>query len=128
MASGAYELHRRPEWFARAQDAPRASHGQHTRRLPLMRKSYMSTKVICALIAIVLSPVLTLGQVRDAKKFSRLRVPDDLRGRLAERFNLFVEYERTGQYERQYDLLADEVRRDVERNDYVTGKMKAEQE
>jgi hypothetical protein len=32
MASGAYELHRCREWFARAQNAPQATLSQHTRR------------------------------------------------------------------------------------------------
>jgi len=88
----------------------------------------MSVKFLRPLIAILLCAVTIPGQVKDAGKFSRLRVPRDLRERLAERFNLFVEYERTGQYEKQYDLLADEARRNVQRHEYAEGKRKAEQE
>lgn len=82
----------------------------------------MSFKFICTLLAILLCSVCTFGQVKDARKFSRLRVSQDLRERLAERFNLFAEYERTGQYEQQYDLLADEARRNVQRTEYAEGK------
>lgn len=86
----------------------------------------MTIKLLCSLFAILLSPVFALGQVKDIEKFSHLRVSRDLRERLAERFNLFVEYERTGRYEQQYDLLADEARRNMQRNEYADNKRMSE--
>lgn len=80
-------------------------------------------KISCLLIILVSSVVA--GQVKNAKKFSNLRVSPELRQRLFERFNLFVEYERTQQFEKLYDLLPSDVRRSVQREFYVAERQKA---
>jgi hypothetical protein len=48
--------------------------------------------------------VLALGQVTNSKKFHS--VPEPLRDRLVARLNLYIENERTRQYEKLWDLLS----------------------
>jgi hypothetical protein len=46
------------------------------------------------------------GQAIGNKQLSSLHLPTALRDRLIERFNLFIECERTQSYDKQFDLLA----------------------
>ena len=48
--------------------------------------------------------MLASGQVANSKKFQR--VPGPLRDQLVVRFNLYIENERTRQYEKLWDLLS----------------------
>jgi hypothetical protein len=66
----------------------------------------MSQKYLLSFLFLVLLSSTALAQSVDAKKLSRLRVSEGLRARLAERLSLFIEYELSGQYEKQYDLFA----------------------
>jgi hypothetical protein len=45
------------------------------------------------------------GQVTDTKKFAS--VPASIRERLVERLNLYLEYDRTNQQEKKYDLFSE---------------------
>lgn len=46
------------------------------------------------------------GQIIKPEKVKKLRVSEELRARLVERLNLYIEYELTQQYDKQFDLLA----------------------
>lgn len=67
----------------------------------------------CLFLMIICLCVPTLGQMKDNKKLSRLHLSNNLRAQLRERFNLFVEYEKTRHYEKQFDLLAKDHLRDL---------------
>lgn len=73
--------------------------------------------VICFLIAI-LSCVLAYGQAHDPDVFASVPAPS--RARLVERLKLLIEYQRTQQWEKQYDLLAVTVTQGDSREDHVT--------
>ena len=64
--------------------------------------------LLYASVVLLLIAATAVGQVKDAKKFSS--VPGSQRQRLIERFNLFVEYERTQQYEKLFDMLAEDFK------------------
>jgi hypothetical protein len=88
----------------------------------------MGTKYSLACLLLILLSSSTFGQGIDAKKLSRLRVSEDLRTRLAERLNLFIEYELSQQYQKQYDLLATKCPANLQcgnasREEYVKGKL-----
>ena len=65
-------------------------------------KSYMMTAVLMLMMA---ATVNAQGKVQ--KKFEA--VPEHLRARLIERLELYVEYERTRQYDKLYDLLLESI-------------------
>ena len=75
-----------------------------------MRKSFIVTHPLLNcfgwLLIVVCLALPASGQVENSKKFRP--VPAQLRERLVERFNLYVEYERTRQYEKLFDLLSQE--------------------
>jgi hypothetical protein len=85
----------------------------------------LRSKLIFSCLLITLISSVFAGQVKSAKKFSNLRVSPELRQRLADRFNLFVEYERTQQFDKLYDLLPSNVRQRVQREAYVAERQKA---
>jgi hypothetical protein len=71
------------------------------------------------------------AQKVDVRKLSRLHLSKDLRVRLAERLSLFIEYEMTEQYEKEYDLLAtrcpegySEICAVIPKDEYVKWKRK----
>lgn len=66
---------------------------------------YLLTAILgLAVLGISVKPAL--GQIKNDKKFSP--VPDVWRARLVERLNLFIEYERTKQYDKLFGLLPEE--------------------
>jgi hypothetical protein len=60
---------------------------------------------------------LALGQSRKEELFAP--VPTQLRGRLVERLKLLVEYQRTQQWEKQYDLLSELVTQGKGKDEFV---------
>ena len=64
----------------------------------------MFAKYLSAIIVVVLLTTAAFGQVKDSKKFSRLQMSENLRASLVERFNLWVEYERAGRYDKQFEM------------------------
>src|ERR1051325_1031980 len=68
------------------------------------------------------------SQTKEQKKEQKVfaAVPQHLRARLVERLNLYVEYERTKQYEKLYDLLWEYVvdPNSLSREDYVNASKK----
>ena len=73
-----------------------------------MRKGFIVTHPLLNcfgwLLIVICLALPASGQVENPKKFRP--VPAQLRERLVERFNLYVEYERTRQYENLFDLLS----------------------
>lgn len=70
-----------------------------------MRRSLAATFLL-----LIISPVIFAqapSHIKDEKAFAI--VPQQMRERLIERLNLYVEYERTRQYEKLYDLLLESV-------------------
>ena len=63
----------------------------------------MSLRALCLLLAVLLY-VPVWGQVKDQDAFTP--IPANLQASLAERLKLLVEYQRTQQWEKQYDLLS----------------------
>ncbi len=68
------------------------------------------------------------AQSINAKKLNHLRVSEELRARLVERLNLFIEYELTQQYDKQFDLLATKCPEylhcyNIERQEYAKQKL-----
>ena len=87
----------------------------------------MVAKYLSLCLFLVLISGSAFGQATDAKKLSHLRISEDLRARLIERLNLFIEYELSQQYEKQYDLLATKCPANLQcghasREEYVEGK------
>jgi hypothetical protein len=72
----------------------------------VIKKNFWKTLLVISAIVLCISSAT--GQVKDHKRFSRLKVSEDLQKRLAERFNQFFEYELTQQYEKQWDLIVNE--------------------
>jgi hypothetical protein len=66
----------------------------------------MTQKYLPVCVFLILLSSSAFAQRVDTKRLSRLRVSGDLRARLAERLNSFIEYELSEQYGKQYDLLA----------------------
>lgn len=66
-------------------------------------KRQMKLRWLCLLL-VVLCCVPAYGQTKDEDVFAP--VPADLRASLAERLKLLVEYQRTQQWEKQYELLS----------------------
>ncbi|MDQ3819698.1 MAG: hypothetical protein M3362_18765 [Acidobacteriota bacterium] len=65
----------------------------------------VSRMLLVSLAACLLTAPASAQDVTDSAKFSP--VPGNVRNRLIERLNQFLEYDRTGQYEKKYDLLSD---------------------
>ncbi|HVG33269.1 MAG TPA: hypothetical protein VM911_09320 [Pyrinomonadaceae bacterium] len=65
-------------------------------------KTYMMAVALMLMMAATAS-----AQAKMQKKFEA--VPEHLRARLIERLELYVEYERTSQYEKLYELLLDSI-------------------
>jgi hypothetical protein len=61
-------------------------------------------RLIEYVVLVALLSVSTQGQVRDEKYLAP--VPRPVRGRLIERLKLLLEYERTRQYDKEFDLLS----------------------
>jgi hypothetical protein len=86
----------------------------------------MQTKVnvqqlnLQAILFLLLASLLcssALGQSRKEELFAS--VPTQLRGRLVERLKLLVEYQRTRQWEKQYDLLSELVTQGKGKDEFV---------
>jgi len=69
-----------------------------------MKKRIMRTIIFHVLLVLFLLPPVH-GQVTNTKKFSA--VPKQLRERLVERFNAYIEYDRTQQNDKLYDLYSE---------------------
>src|SRR4051794_21888201 len=82
--------------------------------------------VTAAALMLMISGMAATGnsQGKAQKKFEA--VPEHLRARLIERLDLYVEYERTKQYEKLYDLLlvSVEVPLNLDRETYVAASRK----
>ncbi len=76
------------------------------------------------LISFLLTIVPAHSQSKEQKKEQKVfaAIPLHLRARLVERLNSYVEYERTKQYEKLYDLLFESVAKpsSLSREEYVT--------
>ena len=74
------------------------------------KQKYLLLLLCCALF---LTPVAG-SQQRGSEQNALVNVPEQLRPRLIERLNLLVEYERTQQWDRMYDLLGEQFKISVE--------------
>jgi hypothetical protein len=63
------------------------------------------SKIILLCLGIFIFVSQSFGQANGFKKFDSVPVP--IRESLIERLNLFLEYERTDQYEKKYDMFSD---------------------
>src|SRR6267142_6824442 len=94
----------------------------------MMRKRFFVTHPLINcfgwLLIVVCLALPASGQVENSKKFRP--VPAQLRERLVERFNLYVEYERTRQYEKLFDLLSQEYisNQHLTREGYLQSRLK----
>ena len=73
-------------------------------------RNFIATSFLLAFcVAVMFVPAY--AQTKEQKKEQKVFavVPQHLRARLIERLSLYVEYERTQQYEKLYDLLSDYV-------------------
>src|SRR6266404_6538121 len=75
----------------------------------LMRRILTPTFLLVIVASLAIAPVhsQTKEQKKEEKVFAG--VPQRLRASLIERLNLYVEYERTKQYEKLYDLSLESV-------------------
>jgi hypothetical protein len=64
----------------------------------------MKLAKISPILFLMLLAIPASAQLRNPKKLAKLSTP--LQERLIERLNLYIEYDRTGQYDKQYDLLS----------------------
>ena len=93
-----------------------------------MRKSSIVTHPLLncfgRLLIVVCLAFPASGQVENSKKFRA--VPAQLRERLVERFNLYVECERTRQYEKLFDLLSQDFisNQHLTREGYLQSRLK----
>ena len=72
-------------------------------------RNILNTIFILAFVLVIF--VLAQSQTKEQKRVEKVFVPipQHLRARLIERLNLYVEYERTQQYEKLYDLSLESV-------------------
>ncbi len=70
-----------------------------------MRKLLTSTFLLMVISSVIFAQAPS--RTKEEKVFAA--VPQHLRARLIERLNLYIEYERTKQYEKLYDLLWESV-------------------
>jgi hypothetical protein len=66
---------------------------------------FIRSRQLMLFLGICLFVVPVFGQVTDAKKFAS--VPAPIRERLIERLSLYLEYDRTNQQEKKYDLFSE---------------------
>ena len=92
-----------------------------------MKKIFTITFLLAFSALIMITP--TSAQTKEQKKEQKVfaAIPENLRARLIERLNLYVEYERTKQYEKLYDLLLESVATSngSSRDEYVNARKKA---
>jgi hypothetical protein len=98
-----------------------------------MKKLFMTTFLLAFSVLVIIIPASsqTKEQKKERKVFAA--IPENLRAKFVERLNLYVEYERTKQYEKLYDLLLESVAtsnglsRDdgLSRDEYVNVRKKA---
>jgi len=67
-------------------------------------RNIIPKRLSASFAVLVLLAAPASGQVRNAKQLSR--VPTELRDRLVKRLELFIQYDRAHEYERQFDLLS----------------------
>ncbi len=91
-----------------------------------MRNLLTTTFLMTLFASVMLVP--GYSQTKEQKKEQKVfaAVPQHLRARLIERLNLYVEYERTKQYEKLYDLLWEYVvdPNSLSKEDYVKASKK----
>ena len=77
----------------------------------------MCRRLIKAICFILLFSSLVSAQASDTEVFAP--VPDAQRARLIERLNLLIEYQKTQQWSKQYDLLAYSMTRAESKPDFI---------
>ncbi len=96
----------------------------HNRKF--MKKLFTTIFFLAFSALILVVPVFsqTKEQKREQKVFAA--IPENLRIRLVERLNLYIEYERTKQFDKLYDLLRESVTdtKGLNRDSYVNGTKK----
>ena len=92
-----------------------------------MKKLFTTIFLLAFSVLVVVIPASS--QTKEQKKEQKVfaAIPENLRARLVERLNLYVEYERTKQYEKLYDLTLESVAtaNPLSRNEYVNISKKA---
>jgi hypothetical protein len=92
-----------------------------------MKKLFMATFLIAFSVLVIIIPASS--QTKEQKKEQKVfaAIPENLRAKFVERLNLYVEYERTKQYEKLYDLLLESVATSdvLSRDEYVNARKKA---
>jgi hypothetical protein len=92
-----------------------------------MKRLFNTTFLLAfsALAMIIPAHSQTKAQKKERKAFAA--IPENLRTSLVERLNLYVEYERTKQYEKLYDLLLESVAatKGLGRDAYIDASKKA---
>lgn len=87
---------------------------------------------IVMFLAVLAFSAQVFGQSVSSRQLSRLHLPSNMREELVRRFDLFVEYEKTQSYEKQYELLgkdhmANLLHMDVDKNSYIKFKEDSQQ-
>ena len=92
--------------------------------------NHWHTQALSCILIIVLLTVCVHGQSREQRVFDA--IPEPLRAQLVERLRLYVEYQRTRQYEGLYDLLSEstiaQVYRGQSRVEFVAAYQRADAE
>ena len=87
----------------------------------------MTTFLLAFSVLVIIIPASS--QTKEQKKEQKVfaAIPENLRAKFVERLNLYVEYERTKQYEKLYDLLLESVATSnvLSRDEYVNARKKA---
>ncbi len=73
--------------------------------MPKLTMLFMRSRQLLLFLGICLFVAPVFGQITDTKKFAS--VPAQIRDRLIERLNLYLEYDRTNQQEKKYDLFSE---------------------
>ena len=83
----------------------------------MLRATDKAYRKAMMLVVILLCSLSTLAQTTDKEVFAP--IPESERARLVQRLNLLVEYQRTKQWAKQYDLLASLMTRAESKRDFV---------
>ena len=83
----------------------------------ILRGSSCQVKLLLCLLLLTLCCMPTYGQMKDHDVFAP--VPAALQASLVERLRLLIEYQRTQQWDKQYDLLSIAVTQGNSKDEYV---------
>lgn len=73
-----------------------------------IRNRSVAAKLFAVMLCTIAFCLPALAQSIGSRQLAPLQLPSPTRSQLVERFNLFVSYEKTGAYDKQFELLARE--------------------